>query len=589
MGAGQSSAKCFWIAARALRDLHDQFNDVVKRASERPGFPVPDPTTSTVLEDPPVPQIAYAQMALPSNRADVVIIGSGITAAAIAHSILNECDLRGRRLRVAVFESRSICGGATGRSGGHMKSSPHELFATLRKTHSIERALQITKFQLAHARLLLDMCRKKNWTMYVETDFLFQTADFYLTDEDRDEAFEKVVQIRKYIPDLKIEMWEAFDAQKYFNVNEHVKGAISYFAAVIDPYRFVICVWNELLHRFKYFLYLQTNSSVLSVRETQNSEYAYEVVTSNGTTLCNHVIHATNAFASELVPGLRGKLTGYLSTMTAQRPGQRFPNQRGYRSWSVVHGRKRDHITQQPWTEGAQGDLLVGGGFSRSDVDLLNSLGVWDDSRVDALPVAHLGGIFPTMFEPLWGDDAAGGRTKHAWSGIMSVTGDALPFVGWLDPELTGRKPDLTKNIAVKRGGGVRPGEWVAAGYGGEGMVWAWLCGTAVGIMVAGTQAQDAMPYPGRPVGPLARWFPPELLPTKERLKEAGLENLTNRFFHVFRGGDMEAEENTSASASMTASAESSSGYDDYEWDPDSESEPYVLSDDEGPEVKAKL
>jgi glycine/D-amino acid oxidase-like deaminating enzyme len=40
-------------------------------------------------------------------------------------------------------------------------------------------------------------------------------------------------------------------------------------------------------------------------------------------------------------------------------------------------------------------------------------------------------------------------------------------------------------------------GEWIAAGFSGEGMTWAWLCGAAVGIMIAGSEEEELPAEPG--------------------------------------------------------------------------------------------
>jgi hypothetical protein len=77
---------------------------------------------------------------------------------------------------------------------------------------------------------------------------------------------------------------------------------------------------------------------------------------------------------------------------------------------------------------------------------------------------------------------------------------------------------------------GVQPGEWVSAGYCGDGMVWAWLSGTAVGLKLAGSEADNVPKMPGTLGGRLEDWFPNELEPTLQRVKKANLENLVDMF-----------------------------------------------------------
>jgi glycine/D-amino acid oxidase-like deaminating enzyme len=102
---------------------------------------------------------------------------------------------------------------------------------------------------------------------------------------------------------------------------------------------------------------------------------------------------------------------------------------------------------------------------------------------------------------------------------VIGVTGDYRPFVGRLAERLTGRKtPPVTdgrKKGDESQGrwdlSGVRPGEWISAGYCGDGMVWAWKCGTALGRMLLGEPADE---------------FPEELLAQWDRVRKADLMNL---------------------------------------------------------------
>lgn len=56
------------------------------------------------------------------EKTDVLIIGSGITAASVAHHLLaSDSDIH-----VTVAEARTICSGATGRNGGHILELPYD-------------------------------------------------------------------------------------------------------------------------------------------------------------------------------------------------------------------------------------------------------------------------------------------------------------------------------------------------------------------------------------------------------------------------------------------------------------------------------
>jgi glycine/D-amino acid oxidase-like deaminating enzyme len=163
---------------------------------------------------------------------------------------------------------------------------------------------------------------------------------------------------------------------------------------------------------------------------------------------------------------------------------------------------------------------MLGGGFMRSSKQGVDQLGIYDDgAALDPLTVSHIAGILPAVFHPRWGE---GAELKNVWSGIIGMTGDSVPLVGKLDSKWTQR------NVKTKDGANAH-GEWIAAGFCGEGMVWAWLCGTGLGIMIAGSEDEDVKEAPGRPGGRLANWFPDQLRVSDKRLRSADVANLANQ------------------------------------------------------------
>lgn len=217
--------------------------------------------------------------------------------------------------------------------------------------------------------------------------------------------------------------------------------------------------------------------------------------------------------------------------MSAQKPGDQFPSDYGAnRSVSVFYGDGFDYVTQLQPEEGEsrlnQGDLMIGGGFMRTLTHGMDMVGISDDSEaLEALTLAHISGIFPAVFSPNWG---VGGGLKEAWSGILGFTGDLMPLVGRLDAKVTGR---VSKDDAESKTGELPPGEWITAGFSGEGMVWSWLCGMALGVEMTGHSDDDEeeRTFPGRPAGRLDDWFPRELWISEKRLKSADASNLPSQ------------------------------------------------------------
>ena len=105
MGNVISRAKLIIGAVYLINKTLDSLD---KRLKESPGLPVPNP--SLPFWTVPKSSIAAIRQPLPEH-ADIVVVGSGITAASFVYSAL-ETD---RALRVVVLEAREVCSGATGR------------------------------------------------------------------------------------------------------------------------------------------------------------------------------------------------------------------------------------------------------------------------------------------------------------------------------------------------------------------------------------------------------------------------------------------------------------------------------------------
>ncbi|KAH0548069.1 hypothetical protein GP486_008191 [Trichoglossum hirsutum] len=497
--------------------LNKGFEDVSKRINSDPGLPIPNPTASFWQEDPLYPELVNIKSDELPDTADVVIIGSGITGASIARTLLRECEAT---CKVVMLEARQVCSGATGRNGGHIKTSPYNEFRELKEKFGLERARAIVKFRIKHVEVLTGLAKAEGINAEcreVETVDLFFHHDVFERNE------EVVRELAIDMPDIaaRVRTWDVAEARKNFSVGDHVVGAISYPAGAIWPYRFVTSILRSLLSSYPFNFSIEANTPVTSISTNQDQDRPFTVLTDRGNIKTTHVIHATNAHAPHLVSGIRGKLFGMRGQMSAQRPGKSFPRLGGSRSWSLIYREGYDYITQRP---GDDGEVMAGGGWAQSGNRGLDEIGIWSDDATNFLAGSHLSGILPMAFGPKhWGEDGEGGRLKSMWTGSIGITADALPFVGRLDASLTGRRPPL-RTRATRAA--VAPAEWICAGYRGEGMVNAWLCGVALAVMVQGREDVDAEEQPGRPAGPLFDWFPREMLISPGRLRRANVKRV---------------------------------------------------------------
>lgn len=220
--------------------------------------------------------------------------------------------------------------------------------------------------------------------------------------------------------------------------------------------------------------------------------------------------------------------------MSAQRPGQSLrvdAPERTFVFYSAEIG--YDYLTQLPSSEH---ELMLGGGFAQDGDEGYEAMGNTDDTTYSKRVGAHLSGVLPRYFgEDNWGKEGvplqgegaeewAKGRVKALWSGILGISVDLLPWVGRVPRAVSGRNEPPQSSV-VKSGKedggdsvqvGAAPGEWIAAGYSGEGMVHAWLSGKALAEMLLGREVE----------GGLGEWFPDILRVTEKRWKRAKAENL---------------------------------------------------------------
>lgn len=207
-------AKSIKSIISVLRSISADYNALLARVNSPPGLPVDSPTESYWLDQPPFPELVNAQSPVFPEEADVVIIGSGITGAAVARTILHEWRRKGEgdNKRVVVLEARQICSGATGRNGGHIKASPHEMVGRLQKKMSPDRAASLVRFQLRHLETLVGLCSAES--IDVAECREVETVDYYVEESLYEDAVKQIEYLRKWVPEFKMTAWTASEAQK---------------------------------------------------------------------------------------------------------------------------------------------------------------------------------------------------------------------------------------------------------------------------------------------------------------------------------------------------------------------------------------
>jgi len=209
-----NAIKALISALSLLKTLSDEFNQALKRASLSPGLPNPNPTPTYWLSDPPFPELVNVTSSKLPQTADVAIIGSGITGAAVARSLMHERRRRNTNAqeRIVVLEARQLCSGATARNGGHIKVAPYEVFSRLSKCMPKDRAAALVRFQMRHLEALINLCQRED--MEAAEARNVETVDLFLDAKTFHEAIESVNNMKEYVPEVEITIWDGLKARE---------------------------------------------------------------------------------------------------------------------------------------------------------------------------------------------------------------------------------------------------------------------------------------------------------------------------------------------------------------------------------------
>jgi hypothetical protein len=189
-----------------LAQLEAQYRPLLKRLDSAPGLPCEKPTRSYWQDDPPFPELTDIRSDELPSQADVVIIGSGITGASVARTLLEEVSRKGRQISIVVLEARQLVSGATGRNGGHIKASAYESFDFIHSKHGGKDSAEAVRFQLMHLDCLVDLCREEKFDL-AECRKV-ETSDIFLDTKEFEEAKDKVKKLKEHLPEVEIKVLE---------------------------------------------------------------------------------------------------------------------------------------------------------------------------------------------------------------------------------------------------------------------------------------------------------------------------------------------------------------------------------------------
>ncbi|KAI7780091.1 hypothetical protein LA080_000009 [Diaporthe eres] len=472
--------------------------------NERARIPVTlprDNPTQSYWQDPP-DGIADLRTTpdLPGN-ADVVIIGSGITGAAVAWSLLQDgngsggsggSDISSTPPSVVMLEARQACSGATGRNGGHTKAASYRSFLANTDALGAPAAAKIARLELANIDAVHAFAREH--AIPCDSNPC-RTVDIIYDEPHWREAHEAVQAMRAALgpddPAAEYTFHDAEEARARFycagaDADREPVGAVSYAAGSISGYGFGVGVLKLALAGG---LNLQTGTPAVSLGRCADGGGRWEVCTPRGRVVTDKVVLATNGYTAHLWEAFQGAIVPLRGQVTAQRPGANMPRDGLPTTYSFIYENGYEYMVPRPPGSRHAGDIVIGGGLVRAPREGLLEYGTTDDTTVDEDISAYLREATVRCFgRRNWGEDHPGGRVRREWTGIMGYSPDGLPFVGKVP--------------------GSSGGLWASCSFQGHGMVLCWMCARAMVRMMRGGD------------GDLDGWFPREFVISEERLRK---------------------------------------------------------------------
>ncbi|KAF4439342.1 FAD dependent oxidoreductase [Fusarium austroafricanum] len=439
----------------------------------RAGPPSSNSTRSYWHRDPSERLLGHRTTNELPTTADVVVIGSGITGTFAARELV----AGGRS--VLMLEAREACWGATGRNGGHCQPAAWDASA------------DVARFELGTFNLIADLVAKYNipcdWQVIGGVHPIF-------SEEVLEAAKQQMKRLQRY-PDLQDKAILIQDKEEL--ARKHVPQAIAAVyqpnAAKCWPYKLVTWILESLLDQHDAPMFnLQTNTLVDRLERGQSS---WSLHTQRGQVHARHVLLATNAYTSHLVPEMTGLITPVRGQVCALEPpagSTQLPHSyvwmKGADHQYLIHRGPED--TQDRSTGSTDRSIIFGGERLAERLD--GEEGVWSDDEINPIISQALHRCVSDALKlPL--ED--GKRTEaqvldanYEWTGIMGYSSDGGPWVGRLHGSLLGNSSGDGGSEAETAG------LWISAGFTGHGMPVAARCGAAVAEMILGRQGGIQVP-----------------------------------------------------------------------------------------------
>ncbi|KAF7370148.1 DAO domain-containing protein [Mycena sanguinolenta] len=412
-----------------------------------------------------------------TDAADVCIIGSGITGVSAAYHLANTVKSerfpvphQGTKVRAVILEAREFCSGATGRNGGNL--TPYEFFS-FNKIQSLfghEAALRFYAVEDYSVAEMVRIAKESGWADEVDLvegghlNVMLTESDLSELQED----FASAIAAGRNVNASWLSREEMNATFGTYNWGVRTPGYNLW------PLKFVTQLFKQSLKITPQLdLRLHTHTPVTSISPANSaspSVHRWTLTTPRGSVYCSSVLHATNGYASHLLPHMAGPsgivpVREQVVAIRAAAP----PEVLSTTSWLGNEG----YWFPRPLEPSKSTPLVILGG-ARSAAGPPFEVDTTDDSVINGNVGIVLRNFLPEMFPGLY---APGQEPEAEWTGIMGFTSLDIPFVGPVLSSHSSTPPNL--NIAT-----LYKGQFISAGYAGHGMPRAFACAEVVVQMI---------------------------------------------------------------------------------------------------------
>ncbi|KAJ7617203.1 FAD dependent oxidoreductase [Roridomyces roridus] len=422
-----------------------------------PGYPHPNPCLSFWLMGARnSPLIGHRTTETLPEHADVTIIGSGLSGAAIAYFLLTGPN---PPRRVVMLEAREACDGATARNGGHCSPDAFVEYADYKKHFGKEQAMKILQNEKNTLDLMTEIIEKEG----IDCDFWRGSSYAVATDQLSADTLANAYQ--EFVDDGgKVEgiVERILDPDAARRASRCSKASAVYKkpTSSLWPHKLVIHLLSLCIE--KHGLNLQTHTPVRAVES--NSDGGWNIQTDRGVVRTGKVVYATNAFTATLLPEFLGHIWPFKGQCSVVVPPQAFSGPNMLKQTYGLAYEDKGGIREDYMIQRHKDGLIIFGG-RRGAVSLDKLLGNTNDTETYPELSAALKKALPAFFEG-WDEQREGEGQLHVWSGV--------PYVGELHD---------------------KPGAFICAGHHGHGMARIITCAKGLAeIIQGGSWASTGLP-----------------------------------------------------------------------------------------------